>query len=163
MTSAENRLSDQGIRMADFKLKSLSQLILVKFAGVVLACIFLSLASLFLSYCFISVASTVKGQEAKVLAVSSQWKNHPTACRWGGFFQLTVEMEKKKYEKIVCLYPAWPDLIQPSPGDIIRVWPVKQPAVGAVPIDSWGWMIVGTLLVVGFVLVEFAFLSLTIR
>ncbi len=149
--------------MANFNLKSISQLVLTKIAAGVLALLFLSLASVFLSYCFISVASTIKGQDAKILVVSSQMGSHPTACRFGGVFQVTVEVEKKTAQKVYCFYPAWPDLGQPAKGDVIRVWPVKQPAVGAVPIDGWGWFIVGTLLVVGFILVEFAFLALTIR
>ncbi len=149
--------------MTDFNWKSLSQLILVKIIGGVLAVLFLLLASFFLSYCFISVASTVKGKDAKIALVSGQIKNHQSACRFGGFFQTTVELDKKKTEKIICIYPAWPDMLQPLPGDLIRVWPANQPVVGAVPVDGWGWFIIGTLMVVGFILVEFAFLALTIR
>lgn len=143
--------------------KNLLRLTSVKILAVIIAVVFFSLGVLFLTYCVISVGGTTKGGEAKIIAVSQVIGEHPSACRWGGLFTVVAETSDKKPVKIYCLYPAWPDVLNPVKGDIIRVWPVKQPRVGAVPLDGWGWFIVGTLLIVGLVMFEFAFLALTIH
>src|SRR5258708_30815607 len=88
--------------------------VIVKIIGVLLGVVFLSLALLFISYSVVSVASSIRGQKAKVLLVSDHVGKHRTAFRLGGLFQVTAEMEKKKYGKIYCLYPVWPDSFQPA-------------------------------------------------
>jgi hypothetical protein len=136
--------------------------VIMKTIGVLLAVVFLSLAVLFISYAAISAVSTVRGQDAKILLVSDHVGKHRTAFRLGGLFQIAAGVEKKKYEKIYCLYPAWPDSFQPSKGDVIRIWPVKQPLAGAPEVEGWAWFILGSLFIVGLVMLEFAFLALMI-
>ena len=107
--------------------------------------------------------TSVKGVDAKVVTVSTQVGKCHTAFRLGGLFQVSALIEKQKHEKIYCLYPAWPDQLQPTKGDIIEVWPEKQPFVGAPYVEGWGWFLVGTLFVLGLVMLEFAFIALTLR
>ncbi len=157
--------------MANFNWKSLPRLILMKTFGALLAVIFLSIAVIFISYPVIALATTQGGGDAKVALVSDHCGKVRTGCRVGGLFLVAVEKPgvKKKlrqkpelFENIYCLYPAWPDQLKPMPGDMIRVWPVKQPLVGAPATDGWGWFIIGTILVVGLVMLEFTFLALTL-
>ncbi len=150
--------------MASFDWKSVIRLIVMKTIGVILAVFFLLLAVLFLSYSINSILVSTRGQEVKVLTFSDHIGKQQTAFRLGGVFQVSASNEKKeKFEKIYCLYPAWPDVLSPSKGDLIQVWPSKKPVLGAPVTDGWGWFIVGSLLVVGLVMLEFAFLILTIR
>ena len=123
-------LPKPNIGSAVSSVNSAVRFVIVKIIGVLLAIVFFSLAVLFIGNSVISAASTVRGQNAKVILVSDHVGKHQTAFRLGGLFQVTVEAEKKKYEKIYCLYPAWPDNFQPTKGDIIRIWPVKQPFAG---------------------------------
>ena len=123
-----------------------------------------------------SLAASQGGQDAKVVSVFNHIGKLKTGCRIGGLFQVNVgdqnlsAPKKKKGEinpksaadKIYCLYPAWPDQLEPQAGDIIRVWPAKKPLFGEPLTDGWGWFILGTIFVVGLVLVEFAFLALTV-
>ncbi len=138
--------------------------ILLKLFGLALALLFLGLSVLFLGYSLISGASSSRGVEAKVVSISSGSLGHCRATNsWGGLFKLGVEREKGKTEKVISLYPAWPEILNPSLGDVVNVWPPKQPRVGAPFVDGWGWFLLGTFLIVGLVFLEFAFLSLTLR
>lgn len=144
------------------KIGAAIRFLIMKAIGLVLCVLFLSLAALLLSYSIISVASTLRGQDAKIISFSGQVGKYHTAFRLGGLFQISAEMNKKKYEKIYSLYPVWPDTFNPMKGDVVRVWPVKQPLAAAPAVDGWGWFIVGTLFIMGLVMLEFAFLSLMI-
>jgi len=150
--------------MASFDWKSVLRLIVMKTIGVILAVVFFLLAAIFLTYSISSVLVSTRGMEVKVATFSDHVGKQQTAFRLGGIFQVSATDEKKdKFEKIYCFYPAWPDVLSPSKGDLIQVWPSKKPVVGAPVTDGWGWFIVGSLLVVGLVMLEFAFLILTIR
>jgi hypothetical protein len=94
-----------------------------------------------------------------------------TGTRIGGIFTVDTQNpdEKKKPhhpvaadQKIYCIYPAWPDQLQPLQGDMIRVWPAKKPLFGAPATEGWGWFIAGTIFVLGLVALEFAFLAITV-
>src|SRR5580658_2441531 len=156
-------------------LKLFLRLVLVKLLGGLLAAVFLFIALFFLAYPLISLVTTQGGQDAKVAYVSNHIGKLKTGCRIGGLFQVGVDHSnfsgpKKKGEtnlkspgdKIYCLYPAWPDQLEPQSGDVIRVWPAKKPLFAEPLTDGWGWFILGTIFVVGLVLVEFAFLALTV-
>ncbi|HUO58870.1 MAG TPA: hypothetical protein VMV05_11905 [bacterium] len=142
--------------------KSVVRFVVLKIIGIVLAMLFLFVAAFFLAYAASATATTVKGKEAKITVVSGKAWGHCTSFRLGGLFEVTAEMDKQKYEKIYCFYPAWPDILQPSKGDVIQVWPAKQPVTGAPAVEGWGWFIVGTFFVLGLLFFEFAFLVLTI-
>ena len=163
MPASQNH-SGNGVPMASFDWKSVLRLIIMKTIGVILAVVFLLLAVVFLSYSVTSILVSSRGQEVKIVSFSDHVGKQQTAFRLGGIFQVSAANEKKdKFEKIYCFYPAWPDLLSPSKGDVIQVWPSKKPVVGAPVTDGWGWFIVGSLLVVGLVMLEFTFLILTIR
>lgn len=165
------------IKLPNLKLPSLKfpfpsvlavlRFVFMKALGLVLAVFFLFLALVFLGYSTAALVTTFKGREAKVVSISNAVGTHRTACRVGGLFMVGTEAgkgkEKAKDKNIYTLYPAWPDQLQPALNDTIQVWPSKKPLVGAPLTDSWGWFIVGTLLILGLIMLEFAFLSLTFR
>jgi len=160
-----------GFGMATSNWKTVLKLVLVKLFGFLLAVVFLFFALWFISYPLLSFATTQGGADAKVTAVSDRFNKIKIGCRVGGLFTISAEMPTEKtsghpkntvYEKIYCLYPVWPDQLQPDKGNSIRVWPAKKPLFGEPLTDGWGWFIVGTVLVVGLLMLEFAFLALTI-
>ncbi len=157
--------------MSDLNWKSALRIVLMKTLGVLLAVIFLPIALLFLAYPVIALATTHGGEDAKVVSVSDHFNKMKTGCRIGGLF--TVSTEPQETQKILkhkagpdkniyCLYPVWPDQLQPLKGDIIRVWPVKKPLLGAPSTEGWGWFIAGTIFVLGLVMLEFMFLAITL-
>ncbi len=149
--------------MASFDWKNPTRLFFLKIVGALLAVVFFAIAILFLSYSVTSVATTQGGKDAKILASSDHFGKLRTGCRLGGLFEITADVDGQKSEKIFCLYPVWPDQLQPSKGDDVRVWPSKKPLLAEPATDGWGWFIVGSILVVGLVLLEFSFLALTLR
>lgn len=161
--------------MSSFNWKSLLRFIVVKTLGVVLAIVFFFIAVLFLAYPLISLVTGQGGKDAKVSAVFNHIGKLKTGCRVGGLFQVNVDNQnssapkkkglsnsKSSNDKIYCLYPAWPDQLEPQNGDAIQVWPAKKPLLGEPLTDGWGWFILGTIFVVGIVLLEFSFLALTV-
>lgn len=153
--------------------KSLLRFILVKAIGVLVAVILLPLALFLLCYPLAALATNQGGKDAKVVAVNDHLGKIKTGYRVGGLFTISTEdpgaKKPKKNshhsavldEKIYCFYPAWPDQLQPSEGDLLKVWPAKKPLVGAPTTEGWGWFIVGTVFVLGLVTLEFIFLALT--
>jgi hypothetical protein len=158
--------------MSNFNWKSISRLILMKTLGVFLAVLFLLIALVFVSDPLIALATSRGGEDAKVVVVSNHLnKKLKTGCRIGGLFLLSVEKSEAKhgshqkpvlFNNIYTLYPSWPDQLEPTKGDILRVWPSKKPLIGAPAVEGWGWFIVGTVFVLGLVFLEFAFLAVTI-
>src|SRR5262245_59652839 len=90
-------------------LKSVIRFIVMKIIGVALSVVFLTLGVVFLGYTLVSTASNLRGEDAKIVSALGQVGKHHTSFRLGGLFEVTAEMNKKKYGKIYCLYPAWPD------------------------------------------------------
>ena len=128
-----------------------------------MAVVFLGLALLFLLYPVFSIVTCRGGDEAMVQTISNHMGKIQTGCRVGGLFDLTVRIDKKNYEHVYCLYPAWPDQLEPAHGDYIQVWPAKKPLLGAPLTEGWGWLILGTVFIFGLVFLEFGFLALTLR
>ncbi len=176
INSFSSPILSAGLGMSSFNWKSFLRLIIVKSLGIVLAVVFFFIAVFFLAYPLISLVATQGGIDGKVASVSNHMGKLKTGCRVGGLFQVSVENQnlsapkkqkgqsnpKASSDKIYCLYPAWPDQLEPQSGDVIRVWPAKKPLFGAPLTDGWGWFILGTIFVVGLVLLEFAFLALTV-
>lgn len=158
--------------MANFNWKTILRLIFMKIAGILLALVFLPIALLFVSYPAIALVTMHGGKDARVVKVSDHLKpKWQTGFRVGGLFMIATENTgggKSAYSKsgldenIYCLYPAWPDQLQPLKGDEIRVWPSKKPLVGAPVTEGWGWFLMGTVFVLGLVMLEFTFLALTL-
>jgi len=149
--------------MASFNWKDLPRIIALKFAGVVLAVVFLGLGLIFVTYPLVALVVSRGGDEAQIVTVSNHVGKARTGFRVGGVFTASVKIDKKTYDEVYCLYPAWPDQLEPSKGDWILVWPEKKPLVGAPETEGWGWFILGTLFIFGLVFFEFAFLSLTLH
>ena len=155
----------------NFNWKSILRSLFMRTIGVLLAIALLPIAFFFLSYPIIALATTHGGEDAKIALVSSHLNKFKTGCRIGGLFTVATERPGTKKdshpksslnENIYCLYPVWPDQLQPSKGDIIRVWPAKKPLLGAPSTEGWGWFIAGTVFVLGLVILEFVFIALTI-
>ncbi|HJT23516.1 MAG TPA: hypothetical protein VJ873_03015 [bacterium] len=156
--------------MANFNWKSVLRVILMKTMGVIVALILLPIALFFLSYPFVSLITSRAGEDAKIALVSDHFNKIKTGSRVGGIFTVATEKSGAKKdshhktalnENIYCLYPVWPDQLQPSKGDLIHVWPAKKPLLGEPSTEGWGWFIAGTVFVLGLVLLEFVFLALT--
>src|SRR5579883_3086526 len=125
--------------MATFNWKSVLRTVFIKAIGLLLAILLLPVALFFLSYPLIALATTQGGEDAKVAIVSDHFNKFKTGCRIGGLFTVATEKAGAKKEahhkvelnqNVYCLYPVWPDQLQPSKGDVIRVWPAKKPLLG---------------------------------
>lgn len=149
--------------MVSFNWKTPMRFISMKLVGVILGVIFLALAVLFTSFPVISLLVSRGGDEAKIQTVSNHLGKIQTGCRAGGLFAVGVKIGNKLSNQVYCLYPAWPDQLEPTPGDYIQVWPEKKPLLGVPYTEGWGWFILGTLFIFGLIFLEFAFLSLTLR
>ncbi|MGH7739858.1 MAG: hypothetical protein ACREL1_06890 [bacterium] len=135
----------------------------LKILGLVLALVFFSLAALTIGYPALSAVVNAKGVAAKVSAVKGMGGSPIWVHRHWGAYSLSVWVEKQKYEKIYVLYPQWPGHWAPRRGDDILVWPPDHPRFAAVATDGWGWLILGSVLILGFLFLEFGFLSLSLR
>jgi hypothetical protein len=149
--------------MAPIQWKTLARRVLTKSIGVVLALLFVGTAAVLLAGPAISLMATRHGQEVEIVSISNQVGKIKTACEKGGLFKVSAKSDGQKFSGIYCLYPAWPDHLKPSAGDVIRIWPSSNPRVGSVPIFGLGWMMIGATFLTGLVILEFAFLSLTVR
>lgn len=149
--------------MANVNAKSLSRQILLKVIGVILALIFIPIGVLFLVYPVFMLALNEGGHDAKIAQVTNHFHKITTGCRLGGLFTADTVAHSSDSgldKNVYCLYPAFPEQLSPSKGDTLRVWPAKKPVFGAPIVEGWGWLIAGTLFVLGLVLVEFGVLSL---
>ncbi len=135
----------------------------LKLLGLVLALIFFGLSVLALSYSTLSGLADLNGIDAQVVEAKAVCSSRAMTFSRGGLYQLTVTADKKKIEKIYVLYPQWPGHWAPQKGDGVRVWPVDHPRIAAVPTDGWGWLVLGSILILGLLFLEFAFLSLSLR
>lgn len=135
----------------------------LKILGLVLAVVFFTLSVLALGYSVLSGLANVNGADAQVLEAKAACRAPSTVFSHGGLYVLTVLVDEKKIDKIYVLYPQWPGHWAPKKGDGVKVWPLDRPRFAAVETDGWGWLILGSVLIVGLVFLEFAFLSLTLR
>src|SRR5579871_1596845 len=156
--------------MANLNWKSVVSTLVKKVIGILVALVLLPIALFFLAYPIVSFITTQGGEDAKVSLVSDHAGKFKTGCRVGALFTVATEKsgaKKGSAEKasananIYCLYPIWPDQLQPSKGDVLRVWPAKKPLLGEPATEGWGWFIAGTVFVLGLVTLEFIFLALT--
>ncbi len=139
------------------------RLVGLKIVGTVLAMVFLVVAIILVAYPVVSVVTFRGGDEAKVQSASNHMGKIQTGCRLGGLFDVNLKLDKKSYDHVYCFYPAWPDQLEPAPGDYIQVWPAKKPLLGAPVTEGWGWFILGMMFIFGLISLEFSFLSLTLR
>lgn len=149
------------------KVMSGIRFIFAKIIGIAIALVFLVLALVCFGYVFTFSMATYKGKDAKIISVSKSLGKHKTSCRVGGLFkvdtQTSVGENISKDSKIYCMYPSWPDQLEPTSGDNIKVWPVKKPLVGAPMVEGWGWFIIVGVFIFGLMFLEFTFLSLLMR
>jgi hypothetical protein len=150
--------------MAPINWKNSLRLIALKLLGGVLAVVFLGMSLIFIGYPVVSLVVNRGGDEGQIVSVSNCVGKARTGFRVGGIFTASVKIDKKTYGDVYCLYPAWPDQLEPTKGDYILVWPEKKPLLGVPETrEAWGWFILGTLFIFGLVFLEFAFLSLTLH
>jgi hypothetical protein len=135
----------------------------LKLLGLVFALVFFALSVLALSYSVLSGLADLNGVDAQVTEVSKVCSSRAVTFSHGGFYRLTVMVDKKKMANIYSLYPQWPGHWMPQKGDGVRVWPSDHPRVAAVQTNGWGWLLLGSIFILGFLFLEFAFLSLSLR
>ena len=136
----------------------------LKLLGLVLALVFFALSVLALAYSVLSGLASLNGVDAQVAEAKAVCSSHAVTFSHGGLYRLTaVGVDKKKIEKIYVLYPQWPGHWAPQKGDAVKLYPVDHPRVAAVQIDGWGWLVLGSILILGLLFLEFAFLSLSLR
>ncbi|HVZ81715.1 MAG TPA: hypothetical protein VHE12_13075 [bacterium] len=158
--------------MPDASWRSTARLILMKTLGVVLCVLFLLMGLALLSFPMVALLTNQGGVDGKVVAVSDRTHGCHTGTRVGGLFTLSVTNSseepspKKKpqvHPNVYGVYPAWPDHLEPTAGDEVRIWPGKKPLLAMPAIEGWGWILLGTVLVVGLIFLEFSLLSLTLH
>ena len=158
--------------MPDASWKSTLRLVLMKTLGVVLCLLFLILGVTLLAFPMVALVTSQGGTDGTVVAISNACHGVHTGTRVGGLFTLSVtssdeELAPKKkatvHSNVYGVYPAWPDHLEPSLKDTVRVWPGKKPLFAMPAIEGWGWILLGTVLVVGLILLEFSLLSLTLH
>ncbi|HVM32503.1 MAG TPA: hypothetical protein VMU88_05165 [bacterium] len=144
--------------------KSWIRWVLMKLMGLVLALVFLALAALALGYPGLSALANLQGTDAKITAVKPACPTHPLVRPQWGFYALDVSAPpKQKFEKLYVMYPQWPGHWAPQKGDAVKVWPADHPRFAAVATDGWGWLILGSIFIFGLLMLEFFFLSFSLR
>ena len=135
----------------------------MKLLGLILGLGFLVLASLSLGYPVVTALANLNGKDAKVTDVKNGCPAHPMIFKKGGFYALAAAVDKQKFDKLYVLYPQWPGHFVPQKGDTVKIWPADHPRFAAVATDGWGWLILASILILGFLMLEFVFLSLSLR
>jgi hypothetical protein len=150
-----------------FPWKSLPRFIFKKILAVILSIFFLVVSLLFLGYGFIEITTNTMGVNAQMVDISNLPKmyigKHQFGCGGTGLFKSTVIKDHVEYKGIFCLYPAWPNHIEPTINDFVKVWPEKKPIIAATPMQSMGWIVSVFFLMVGLVMFEFFLLAWTIH
>jgi hypothetical protein len=143
----------------------------MKTLGVILCLLFLFAGITLLAFPLIALVTSQGGEDGKVVAVSDHSHGCHTGTRVGGLFTLSItnsedlapKQKPQVFPNVYGLYPAWPDHLEPVKGDTVRIWPGKKPLLAMPVIEGWGWILLGTVLVVGLIFLEFSLLSLTLR
>jgi hypothetical protein len=150
-----------------FSWKSLPGIIFKKFLATILSIFFLAISLLFLGYAFIEITTNTVGVNAQMADVSNLPNAHvgkyQFGCEGTGLFKTIVIKDHVEYKGVFCLYPAWPNHVEPTINDFVKVWPEKKPIIAATPMQSMGWIVSIFFLVIGLVLLEFFLLAWTIH
>ncbi len=153
--------------LSDFSWKSLFRVIFHKVLAVILSIFFLTVGFLFLGYAFIEIITNTAGIHAQMMDVSNVPHMHigkyQFGCEGTGLFKTKVIQDHVEYKGVFCLYPAWPNHIEPTVDDVVRVWPTKRPFVAAAPMQDMGWIVSVFFLMIGLVMFEFFILAWTIH
>jgi hypothetical protein len=127
----------------------------------------LAISFLFLGYAFIEITTNTVGVNAQVVDVSNLPNLHVGKCHFGfegtGLFKSAVIKDHVEYKSVFCLYPAWPNHVEPTINDFVKVWPEKKPIIAATPMQSMGWIVAVFFSMVGLVMFEFFLLAWTIH
>jgi ABC-type antimicrobial peptide transport system permease subunit len=153
--------------LGDYTWKSLLRIILLKVLVVILSILFLILSFLFLSYAFIEITANTAGVSAQVADVSSFHNmpvgKHRLRYETVGLFKAVVIKDNVEYKDVICLYPAWPNHVDPAMENMVKVWPEKKPLVAATQMQVLGWVVSFFFLLVGLAMFEFFLLVWTIH
>jgi len=147
--------------------KSLLRIILLKVLAVILSILFLVLSFLFLGYAFIEITANTAGVSAQVADVSRfhdiSAGKHRLRYETAGLFKAAVIKDNVEYKDVICLYPAWPNHVDPAAEGMVKVWPEKKPLIAATPMQVLGWVVSLFFLLVGLAMFEFFLLAWTIH
>jgi hypothetical protein len=150
-----------------FSRKALPEIIFNKILVVVLSIFFLVISFLFLGYAFIEITTNTVGVNAQVADVSTFPHILVGKHRFGyervGLFKATVIEDSIEYRDVFCLYPAWPNHVDPAVDNFVKVWPEKRPFIAATSMQGMGWIVSVFFLMVGLVMFEFFLLAWTIH
>jgi hypothetical protein len=147
--------------------KALPRKILLKILALILSVLFLAISLLFLTYSFIEITTNTLGVSAQV-ADGSSLPNTPVGkyrlvYEGAGLFKAAVIKDHVEYKGVYCLYPAWPNYIEPALDDFVKVWPANKPLIAAPEMQGKGWMVSIFFLMVGLIMFEFFILAWTIH
>jgi len=153
--------------LADFSWKSLFRIIFHKVLAIILSILFLTISCLFLGYAFVDIITNAAGINAQMMSVSNVTHVHigkyQFGCKGTGLFKSTVIQNHVEYKGVFCLYPTWPNHVEPIVDDVVRVWPTKKPFVAAAPMQGMDWIVSFFFLMIGLVMFEFFILAWTIH
>jgi hypothetical protein len=154
-------------RLRAYPWKSLPRKILRKFLAIVLSVLFLAISLLFLAYSSTEIITTTMGVNAQIADVSSLPKTpigkYRLIYEGAGLFKTTVEKDQNQFSGVFCLYPAWPNYLEPQKGDAVMVWPAEKPFVAAPEMKGKAWIVSVFFLIIGLVMFEFFLLAWTIH
>jgi len=154
-------------KLRAFPWKSLPQTILRKVLAVILSILFLAISLLFLGYAFIEITANTAGVSVQVADISSFHNipvgKHQLRYKTVGLFKVVVIKDHIEYKDVICLYPAWPNHVEPMVDDLVKVWPEKKPLIAATQIGVQGWIVSVFFLMVGLAMFEFFLLAWTIH
>ena len=154
-------------KLRAFRWKALPQIIFKKFLAVILSIFFLAVSFLFLGYSFIEITTNTVGVNAQVADVSILPNilvgKHRLGYERAGLFKAIVVEDGVEYKNVFCLYPAWPNHVEPTVDNFVKVWPEKRPFIAATSMQGIGWIVSVFFLMVGLVMFEFFLLAWTIH
>lgn len=147
--------------------KSLLRLMLLNVLAVTLSILFLVLSFLFLGYAFIEITANTAGVSAQVTDVACfpdiAVGKHRLGFETVGLFKAVVIKDDVEYKNVICLYPAWPNHVDPAKESLVKVWPEKKPLIAATQLQVLGWVVSVFFLLVGLAMFEFFLLAWTIH
>jgi hypothetical protein len=154
-------------KLRAFPWKELPRILFKKFLAVILSIFFLTVSFLFLGYAFIEITANTVGMNAQVADVSTLPHilvgKHRLGYERAGLFKATVIEDGVEYRNVFCLYPAWPNHVDPAVDNFVKVWPEKRPFIAAGTMQGMGWIVSVFFLMVGLVMFEFFLLAWTIH
>jgi hypothetical protein len=154
-------------KIRSYSWASLPRRILRKILAMILSILFLAVSLLFLAYSTIQITANTLGVNAQIADVSGLPNTAVGKCRLvyegAGMYKVAVGKNRIEYSGVYCLYPAWPNHMEPNTGDWVKVWPAEKPFIAAPEMRGKGWILSVLVLIIGLAMFEFFLLAWTIH